>query len=163
MSSSCTLHTNFDTPRQGTPQNIVPSHARNKLKKPNPKKNLNLLLFILILRIFMHPIESAKPWPKLKTTTDKERRRFNNTLRQILPKPLRLHAPDPRQRIHQSQFSQIQPRITTLRLVRQSFALLVLQSAVKAAAERSGVRRRRARALPNGGGGGRVVSEGEPL
>ena len=71
MSSSCTLHTNFDTPRQGTPQNIVPSHARNKLKKPNPKKNLNLVLFILILRIFMHPIESAKPWPKLKTTTDK--------------------------------------------------------------------------------------------
>lgn len=66
MSSSCTLHTNFDTPRQGTPK-----HSSFTRKKQIKKKKPRLLLFILILRIFMHPIESAKPWPELKTTTDK--------------------------------------------------------------------------------------------
>lgn len=60
----------------------------------------------------MQCVEPARSWPWPVLATEPERQRFSHTLLQVLPTPLRLHSPQPRERIHQSRFPQIQPRIT---------------------------------------------------
>lgn len=87
----------FGLARQGkkTKQNFLGTQKKTE-------RYLNLIFI-------MQRVEPAPSWPE--HTTETERRRFNHTLLQVLPTFLRLHTPDPRERVHHRRFPQVQSRI----------------------------------------------------
>lgn len=86
----------FGLARQGKNKTELPCHAKKT------ERYLNLIFI-------MQRVEPGPSWPE--HTTETERRRFNHTLLQVLPTFLRLHTPDPRERIHHHRLPQVQSRI----------------------------------------------------